>query len=584
MMSRSPARSCCPALRALALGGLLLVSGCTPRWFVEDADEDANELLGEFQHRSLADRSDRVIHPDPMSTEEQDEIERTFNLAAEDTATLEDNDLDAAESPAGSADADGAPEDPPGEPTSPGDSLGSLAEELVIRIDLAEALRRAVHHNREYKSRTENLYLDALSYSLTRFNFGPQLNSALSYVINVGENQRQSSNLDADISISQILPTGGSLSLGSAIGTSRVEGPQNFPGEHRSYQSSVGLNFAQPLLRGFGYEISHEALTQAERGFVYDIRNFELFREDFSIQIAERFFGLVSQKKQLSNDERDYDEAVFDRKKSEALYSVDRLKEEDVFQTRRRELDTKNRVIEARTTYRRAVDRFKIDLGIPTDTPIEIVEEEPPFEAIRLDADSAVQATMHNRLDLQTARDQLEDVERGLRIAENGLLPDVDLTAGYNWSGSTFGPPKAAAPDHWTGSAGVRVEIPLQREPERNSYRAALIAFERSRRDFDLLLENVEQDLRDELRRLQQSEQQIELQLLQIEQEKRAVAPLEIRVASGDASARDLLEARQALINAQNQLIDLKASHFIQRLRLLRNLGTLFIDENGMWQ
>ena len=46
---------------------------------------------------------------------------------------------------------------------------------------------------------------------------------------------------------------------------------------------------------------------------------------------------------------------------------------------------------------------------------------------------------------------------------------------------------------------------------------------------------------------------------------------------------RDLLEARQSLIDAQNALIRLKVSHFIGRLRLLRSLGILFIDEKGGW-
>ena len=77
--------------------------------------------------------------------------------------------------------------------------------------------------------------------------------------------------------------------------------------------------------------------------------------------------------------------------------------------------------------------------------------------------------------------------------------------------------------------------------------------------------------------------QQIDLQVEQITQEQRAVTVTEIRYESGEASNRDLLDARQALIDAQNRLIDFKADHFIQQLNLRRDLGILFIDEKGMW-
>ena len=57
----------------------------------------------------------------------------------------------------------------------------------------------------------------------------------------------------------------------------------------------------------------------------------------------------------------------------------------------------------------------------------------------------------------------------------------------------------------------------------------------------------------------------------------------EIRYEAGELENRDLLEARQSLIDAQNALIGLKVNHFIGRLRLLRSLVILFIDERGGW-
>jgi len=49
-------------------------------------------------------------------------------------------------------------------------------------IGLRDALRIATLSNRDYVSRTEGLYLSALSLTGTRFQFGPQLASTLSYL------------------------------------------------------------------------------------------------------------------------------------------------------------------------------------------------------------------------------------------------------------------------------------------------------------------------------------------------------------------------------------------------------------------
>ena len=58
---------------------------------------------------------------------------------------------------------------------------------------------------------------------------------------------------------------------------------------------------------------------------------------------------------------------------------------------------------------------------------------------------------------------------------------------------------------------------------------------------------------------------------------------LEAMLSNGDVSSRDLLESRQALVSGQNQLIADLASHFIARLNFFRNLGLLFVDDEGRW-
>jgi outer membrane protein TolC len=188
-----------------------------------------------------------------------------------------------------------------------------------------------------------------------------------------------------------------------------------------------------------------------------------------------------------------------------------------------------------------------------------------------------------NRLDLITAAQRVQDVKRGVYIARNSLLPDLTLDLGLDFGGSG-GTLDGSLPDTWVATAGMNLELPLNRQAERNAYRASLIELDRARRDYELLVDTVERDVRDLLRQLTRAEQQIVLQREQIEQQRRAVTVSQIRYEAGDVDNRDLIDARLSLVNAQNQLVDLLASHYIGRLRLMRSLGVLFIDRDGMWR
>lgn len=533
-MSPESFRSLCRPVLGVAL--LVGLGGClTPSEQVAQADADVGVIIDSVSLRVLSERAETVQRPEP----EREVV--------------------------------GPDADAPTE----------VAE--VRRLDLLAALAAAFETGREYKDRSESLYRAGLALTGTRFDFGPQIDSSLAWRITDAEGGSRVTTQSADVGVSQLLSTGGSVSASGSVSTSRIEGPHaGDPTHGRDYNSSISLSFTQPLARGAGYNIAWEGLKQAERDMVYAVRDFEQFRQDYAIGIASDFFDLVSQRTQLDNNEENYQRAIFDTEQAEALRLVDRNTIEDVFRSRRREVDAESNLLQARADYNRDLNSFRIRLGLPETVQIEIVPEDPPFETVAIDPDSAVRVSVDNRLDLMTARDRLQDAERALRISRDGLRTDVDLDANVTFGGD--GPEVLkATPDAWSSSVGLGVDLPVQRVRERNSYRSALISLDRARRDYDVLLETVDRDIRDALRQLTRTEQQIILQRQQIEQENKAVAVTEIRVESGDAENRDLLEARQSLVSLQNQLVSQQVNHFIARLRLWQDLGLLFIDSEGMW-
>ncbi|MBL8731904.1 MAG: TolC family protein [Planctomycetes bacterium] len=532
-------------LRAFTLLPITWLSACGAASYAADADQEVQQLLAVETQRTLGDRAGWVVQPQLAPAAEPAPV-------------------------ASAAGQDAVPAAPP--------VAGAAAP--VRQFDLRSALATAVSQNREFLARREGLFRSGLSLALTRFQFGPQFQSALSYLLPLSQGGVGSNQANVSLSASQILPTGGSVAVNGGLGATWPFGPD---AADASYGSSAGVTLQQPLLRGAGRDIAYESLTQAERDITYQIRDFENFRESFTIQVTQRFFSLTSQKKTLANEDRNYESAVFDRKKAEALQQVGRNSEQEVFRARRREIEAKDQLINARADYDRALDDFKILLGLPTDVVLDIADEEPPYEPVRFEVGSAVAAALHNRLDLITARQQVEDVERALRISENSLLPDLDLTASFGLTGDADRVGDAA-PDAWSSQVGLSMEVPLQRKSQRNAYRSALISLEQARRNLRLTEDQLELDIRDAVRRLRSLEERVTLQQGQIEQERGAVTVMEIRYEAGQVDNRDLLEARQALIDAQNALIRLKVEHFVARLNLLKDMGIFFVDDRGMWR
>lgn len=525
------------------LAGLLaaiLVVACAADTSMASADRDVEQVLSKAQNETLGERESTVQRP------------------AERAQTPD---------PAG-------PEEPAGVDGRDADGPAAVPSDSAPRrvLALGDALRIAVESNRELSTQRESLYLTALSLVGTRHDFAPQLDAALSYLFADSDGATGTSDVALTAGISQVLPQGGRLSL---------SGLSNFQTD--SFSSGVQVGLIQPLLRGAGNEVAWEPLTQAERSLVYAVREFELFRQSFSIDVAGRFYDLVQQKQSVENELRNLEKLEFTRKKAEALFAVGRGKELDVLRARRDELSSQNRKLEAEERYLAALENFRIFLGLPPTERIDVGSEDPAFVAIHYDETSAVEVALANRLDLVSRVEQVEDAERAVRISRNALLPDLELGLNYALASTAQDDFTEQRLEEGAWSASLRLDLPVDRLRERNAQRSSLIALARARRGLEEFRQQLEVGIADAFRELERLEKSLEIQQQLIEDQERNVRVAELLFERGENDNRDVVEALQALVDAQNALISEKVSYAIARLELIKDLGLLFIGPDGMW-
>ena len=463
-------------------------------------------------------------------------------------------------------------------------------------LSLEDALDIAVHHNRRYKNEKESLYLEALSLTLSRHRFAPIFSSggAADYQETRSEEEIAAGvdELVTDREVSLSGQVGGSMLL-KAGGRIAADFTTDFfrylAGDGRLPTSSALVGtLSQPLLRGAGYKVAMENLTQAERNLFYSLREFTRFRQEFTVDVVGEYYRVLQNRDRVRNAWQAYKNFQANVERQTARYEEGLARKADLAELQESELTNEQAWINAFRSYRESLDRFKITLGLTTNTPIMLDDEELGKLAIdethaTMNLEEAVEVALAARLDLQTVNDEVVDAERRVEVVANGLLPDMDLVV----SGRLANREDAKSPsldlERYTWSAGVDVDLPLDRKSERNAYRAALIQYERARRARENSADEIRLDIQNGWRNLEQAKREYEISRVRVELSQSRVREQELLSEIGEGDAFEVVRAQDALTGSQNQLTSALVNHTLIRLGFWRDLGLLYITKNGKW-
>ncbi|MEM6690360.1 MAG: hypothetical protein AAF664_13090 [Planctomycetota bacterium] len=209
---------------------------------------------------------------------------------------------------------------------------------------------------------------------------------------------------------------------------------------------------------------------------------------------------------------------------------------------------------------------------------------------VKIDAETAFHIARRNRRDYANAKAVVVDVWRNIEVTANALESGLGLTT----SGSLVSTDSNLNPfQNRVGemSVGLQWDSPLTRLIERNDYRAQLIAFDRVKRDFYRFEDSLWRLLRDEVRQLEanrltfeMSRQSIRIAAAQVGLNADIRADEVVRgLGAGATAARDAINALAALLNAQNNLLDIFVSYETLRRSLDLDLGTMQLTPDGAW-
>ncbi|MFT5526669.1 MAG: hypothetical protein ACI9HK_004648 [Pirellulaceae bacterium] len=211
---------------------------------------------------------------------------------------------------------------------------------------------------------------------------------------------------------------------------------------------------------------------------------------------------------------------------------------------------------------------------------------------VQLQPEVALEVAREQRLDWMNARANLVDSWRQIEFDANALQSDLDLVISGDIRTKGDNPVKFRG-DTGQLRFGLNVDTPTTRVAERNRYRETLIEYQRSRRDYMLFEDRVDQSIRNTLRIAELGQLNFEVRraavqvaIAQVDIARfRLNEPLRPRETNkfSPTTARDLVSALTDLLDAQNDLLDVWVNYEVLRVVLDFELGTMKLNDNGVW-
>jgi len=609
----------CFLMTLLILCLVFVQVGCqTPSEHRQEADKVASDIITEKQEEALG-------KTEPFSIERPSDILRRRLMTEQQLlyssgASLGTDKLDRIEH---------WPKDEYPQAGSSPDANIPIDPNKPLKISLVDALQIGARNSDEYQTRKENVFREALDLDLERNAFRNifvgQVDSLLS-TDSSGSRTVSGTENSAAIGLSRRLQSGIDLSTALAVDLANLL--------TQGGASSMGLagdaSISIPLLRGSGRHIITESLTQAERDVVYAIYEFDRFKRTFAVNIASEYLSVLRQTDEVSNAEENYRMRISTSRRSRRWADAGRTSEIEVDQAVQSELGARNRWVSAKEGYKNRIDAFKSSLGLPPDALIELdpndleelrapamkmveeiltggeaetAQETPPADApielvpptnddagpFEIDETLAVQLALENRLDLQVALGGVYDAQRQVVVRADALGAELTFF-GSSGIGARRGIGSARSDDsqlHFnkgSNSALLSLDLPLERTAERNAYRNSLIDLEQATRDVQSLEDQIKLSIRNELRALLELRESLKIQAQAVVVAEKRVKSTTLFFEAGRTEIRNLLEALDSLLGAQNSLTSDVVSYRVSELELQRDMGVLQVGESGLWR
>ncbi|GLH72111.1 transporter [Geothrix limicola] len=261
--------------------------------------------------------------------------------------------------------------------------------------------------------------------------------------------------------------------------TSHYLATSTFPGANVSsslpYTGTFGASYTQNLLRGFGRDVTGANLIVAKLGSKSADYAFQLSIINLVASTESQYWDVVFAQRNLENKQQALELAQKQLKENQIRVDVGTLAPIEVTSSEASVAQAEQDIIAAEAQLLNAKDALIRALYPGSERPAGLeLTDAPTLSHTALKEDEAERMALDRRVELKNARLDLQSKNVLENAANNRLLPQLDLSLGYNGTASNYDTLSPVNKDLTQGknpgySIGLQFSMPIQNHAARGS-------------------------------------------------------------------------------------------------------------------
>lgn len=354
----------------------------------------------------------------------------------------------------------------------------------ALRLSLQDAIKTSLENNLQVRVAVETRDYTKASVLVSQGAFDWTLNGSASYghsksafddkrfstgaALLSGDTKTDSKNLS--VGVVKPFEWGGSFSMTYnptyQSSTTNIFGASSTT-TSTPYSGVLSASYTQSLLKGFGRQVTEANVIVAKKGAIAADYAYQQTIIDLVATTESLYWDVVYAQRNLENKRQALALAQKQLKENQIRVEVGTLAPIEVTSAEAAEAQRQQEIIAAEAQFANAKDAFIRALYPSSERPADLeLTEAPTLSHIATDEKGAEKMAIARRVELKSAKLDLESKQILEGVAKNRLKPQLDLNLDYNGSGGNHETLSPVNTDLWQAknpgySVGITFAMPL---------------------------------------------------------------------------------------------------------------------------
>ena len=339
--------------------------------------------------------------------------------------------------------------------------LEEFVKDGKLRLSLDDALLLTLENNTD-------INVDRIQYDLSRFalqraygTFDPAITAGFAPTRSVspttsslqGAATLSSLVQNSNVNYEQEFQTG--TLFGAGLTTSRSTTNSSFSIVNPSFFSGLTFSVAQPLWRKAGLFANRAPIVIAQRGIRQSQATFQAQVSDIVSRAINQYWDAVEARKNLEVIRKSVELADASYKRDKRALELGALPPLEIYRSESQVAQRKIALIQAEYNLKRVEETLRQTIGADLDPRIGALDldltenAESSGSLAAVDLPGILNQALKNRAEVEAQHQQLSIDDVNVRVANNNLKPDLNLSANYTSNGLggiSFGTSAAGVP------------------------------------------------------------------------------------------------------------------------------------------